>query len=178
MWLGLPPSTPHPILVLRSPALLKPSTQFIMALRNITDAVASSARFESIIIPLVNGQWDIVDEEYQGNPYSLITAETDEGVGCQVNKSLYDRAKADGYTTKDDWEITIELQGEIKMGKAQFDEYPKYSAKAEAAKAAARVAELRKMQEAAKTPPPPPTETAVQKKAREKREAEQQAVKG
>jgi hypothetical protein len=123
-----------------------------MALRNVEDAVASSSRFSSIVIPLVNGQWDIVDEEYQGNPYSLITAETDEGVGCQVNLSLYNRAKADGYTTKDEWEIEIDLAGEIKMGKAQFDEYPKYSAKAEAAKAAARVAELRKMQEDAKQP--------------------------
>lgn len=151
-----------------------------MALRNIEDAVASSSRFNSIIIPLVNGQWDIVDEEYQGNPFSLITAETDEGVGCQVNLSLYNRAKNDGYVTKDDWEIEIDLAGEIKMGKAQFDEYPKYSAKAEAAKAAARVAELRKMQEAAKTPPPPPAETDVQRKAREKREAKlaQQAVNG
>lgn len=123
-----------------------------MALRNVEDAVASSSRFSSIVIPLVNGQWDITDEVFQGNPYSLITAETDEGVGCQVNLSLYTRAKADGYTTRDEWEIEIDLAGEIKMGKAQFDAFPRYSAKAEAAKAAARVAELRKMQEDAKQP--------------------------
>ncbi len=113
MWLGLPPSTPHPILVLRSPALLKPSTQFIMALRNIDDVVVGNEviRFTSLIIPRVNGKADVKDNEYNGFQYETIVAETDEGVGCRIKKSLYDRCKAAGLVTTDEWESEIEAEG-------------------------------------------------------------------
>ena len=149
-----------------------------MALINRNRGKVASLRFTSIIIALVNGQPDGEVLTYEGNPYTMLTAETDTGVACKVNEKLLNRAEDDGHTTEDEWEIEIDLEGEIKMGKAQFDIYPAYSAKTEAQKAQADLDRVKALQAAAKQPVPPPTETAAQKKAREKREAAQQAVKG
>ncbi len=154
MWLGLPPSTPHPILVLRSPALLKPSTQFIMALRNIDDVVVGNEviRFTSLIIPRVNGKADVKDNEYNGFQYETIVAETDEGVGCRIKKSLYDRCKAAGLVTTDEWESEIEAEGEVRGGNVHLDLFPAYNAKAAQQEANDALAEVKALQEAAKNP--------------------------
>ena len=152
--MGLPSSTPHPILVLRSPALLKPSTQFIMALRNIDDAVVGNEviRFTSLIIPRVNGKADVTDNEYNGYRYETITAETDEGVGCVIKKSLYDRAKAAGLVTTDEWESEIDAEGEVRGGNVHLDMFPAYNAKAAQQEADDKLAKVKALQEEAKNP--------------------------
>ena len=151
-----------------------------MALINRNRGKVASLRFTSIIIALVNGQPDGEVLTYEGNPYTMLTAETDTGVACKVNEKLLNRAEDDGHTTEDEWEIEIDLEGEIRMGKAQFDIYPAYSAKSEAQKAQADLDRVKALQAAAKQPVPKPTETEAQRKAREKAAAKaaQQALTG
>lgn len=126
-----------------------------MALRNIDDVSVNSSeviRFTSLIIPRVNGLPDVEDAEYNGFKYELITAETDTGVGCVIKKSLYDRCKAAGLVTTDQWESEIDAEGEVRGGNVYLDMFPAYNAKAAQQAADDKLAKVKALQEEAKNP--------------------------